>query len=572
MMDLSEIQGLPELAELAPDGVVVVDREGRVIGFNTAVERITGLAHGEAVGRACEEVLGEAVGRLVRQVLGRGEVLANLELPLPTPEGEVLVWATISSLRDVKGGRAGAVVTMRDIGEVARLAEELYERQGELLREKQKLEAILESIADGVFTVDGDWRVASFNRAAEEITGFSRKEVAGLPCERVFQSSTCRGMCPLRRAFAIGGPVYDVEVEITRKDGRRVPISVSAAPLRDADGVVIGGVEVFRDLSALRQLSRELEERYSFGQIIGKSKLMRELFALLENVAETDSTVLIYGESGTGKELVARALHYNGPRKEGHFVPVNCAALPEALLESELFGYERGAFTGATRSKPGRFELADGGTLFLDEVGEMGQAVQAKLLRVLDQREFERLGGTKTIRTDVRIIAATNRDLETDVASGRFRRDLFYRLNVVSIHLPPLRERREDIPLLVEHFVRKLNEKMGRKVKGVSSEAMRLLMDYDWPGNVRELENAIESAFVIGRRDVIRPEDLPEVVRRKRVPAVPEGRGLLEEGERQALLAALERAGWNRGEAARLLGISRATLWRKMRKHGLIQK
>ncbi|HID10712.1 MAG TPA: hypothetical protein EYP17_05360, partial [Candidatus Latescibacteria bacterium] len=241
-------------------------------------------------------------------------------------------------------------------------------------------------------------------------------------------------------------------------------------------------------------------------------------------------------------------------------------------LESELFGYERGAFTGATRSKPGRFELADGGTLFLDEVGEMGQAVQAKLLRVLDQREFERLGGTKTIRTDVRIIAATNRDLETDVASGRFRRDLFYRLNVVSIHLPPLRERREDIPLLVEHFVRKLNEKMGRKVKGVSSEAMRLLMDYDWPGNVRELENAIESAFVIGRRDVIRPEDLPEVVRRKRVPAVPEGRGLLEEGERQALLAALERAGWNRGEAARLLGISRATLWRKMRKHGLIQK
>lgn len=560
------------MAELAPDGVVVVDREGRVIGFNTAVERITGLAHGEAVGRACEEVLGEAVGRLVRQVLGRGEVLANLELPLPTPEGEVLVWATISSLRDVKGGRAGAVVTMRDIGEVARLAEELYERQGELLREKQKLEAILESIADGVFTVDGDWRVASFNRAAEEITGFSRKEVAGLPCERVFQSSTCRGMCPLRRAFAIGGPVYDVEVEITRKDGRRVPISVSAAPLRDADGVVIGGVEVFRDLSALRQLSRELEERYSFGQIIGKSKLMRELFALLENVAETDSTVLIYGESGTGKELVARALHYNGPRKEGHFVPVNCAALPEALLESELFGYERGAFTGATRSKPGRFELADGGTLFLDEVGEMGQAVQAKLLRVLDQREFERLGGTKTIRTDVRIIAATNRDLETDVASGRFRRDLFYRLNVVSIHLPPLRERREDIPLLVEHFVRKLNEKMGRKVKGVSSEAMRLLMDYDWPGNVRELENAIESAFVIGRRDVIRPEDLPEVVRRKRVPAVPEGRGLLEEGERQALLAALERAGWNRGEAARLLGISRATLWRKMRKHGLIQK
>jgi len=335
---------------------------------------------------------------------------------------------------------------------------------------------------------------------------------------------------------------------------------------------VIGGVEVFRDLSPLRQLSRELEERYSFGQIIGKSKPMRELFALLENVAETDSTVLIYGESGTGKELVARALHYNGPRREGPFVAVNCAALPEALLESELFGYERGAFTGATRSKPGRFELADGGTLFLDEVGEMGLAVQAKLLRVLDQKEFERLGGTKTIRVDVRIIAATNRDLEADVASGRFRRDLFYRLNVVSIHLPPLRERREDIPLLVEHFVRKFGEKMGRKVRSVSPEAMRLLMDYDWPGNVRELENAIEHAFVMMRGDTILPEDLPETIRERKASVVPGGRGLLEDGERQALLAALEQAGWNRGEAARILGISRTTLWRKMRKHGLIHK
>mgnify|MGYP003879131875 CR=1 FL=1 len=560
------------MADLAPDGVVVVDREGKVIGFSAAAERITGLAYEEVVGRACEDVLGKEVGMLVRRVLEKGEVLANLELPLSSPEGEVRVWVAVSPLRDVRGDLAGAVVTMRDIQEVTKLAQELYERQEELLREKQKVEAILESIADGVFTVDGDWRVTSFNRAAEEITGFSREEVIGLPCERVFRSPTCRGMCPLRRAFATGGPVYNVEVEITRKDGRQVPISVSAAPLRDVDGVVIGGVEVFRDLSPLRQLSRELEERYSFGQIIGKSKPMRELFALLENVAETDSTVLIYGESGTGKELVARALHYNGPRREGPFVAVNCAALPEALLESELFGYERGAFTGATRSKPGRFELADGGTLFLDEVGEMGLAVQAKLLRVLDQKEFERLGGTKTIRVDVRIIAATNRDLEADVASGRFRRDLFYRLNVVSIHLPPLRERREDIPLLVEHFVRKFGEKMGRKVRSVSPEAMRLLMDYDWPGNVRELENAIEHAFVMMRGDTILPEDLPETIRERKASVVPGGRGLLEDGERQALLAALEQAGWNRGEAARILGISRTTLWRKMRKHGLIHK
>ena len=560
------------LTDLAPDGVVVVDRKGRIVGFSSAAERITGLAYDEVVGKPCGDVLGRELGRLAEQVLVSGEVLANLEVPLLTYRGEIKVWVVISPLRDVEGGRAGAIVTMRDVEEVARLARELCERQGELVEEKQKLEAILESIADGVFTVDGDWRITSFNRAAEDITGFSREEVIGLPCEEVFRSPTCRGMCPLRRAFATGGPVYDVEVEITRKDGRKVPVSVSAAPLRDADGVVIGGVEVFRDLSPLRQLSRELEERYSFGQIIGKSKPMRELFALLENVAETDSTVLIYGESGTGKELVARALHYNGPRREGPFVAVNCAALPESLLESELFGYERGAFTGATRSKPGRFELADGGTLFLDEVGEMGPSVQAKLLRVLDRKEFERLGGTRTIRTDVRIIAATNRDLEADVASGRFRRDLFYRLNVVSIRLPPLRERKEDIPLLVEHFVRKFNERMGKKVKGVSPEAMRLLMDYDWPGNVRELENAIESAFVMGKGDLITPEDLPEAVRGREGSAVPEGKGLLDEGERRAILEALERTGWRKGEAAKVLGVSRATLWRKMKKHGLIQK
>jgi len=221
------------LADLAPDGVVVVDREGKVIGFSAAAERITGLAYEEVVGRACEDVLGKEVGMLVRRVLEKGEVLANLELPLSSPEGEVRVWVAVSPLRDVRGDLAGAVVTMRDIQEVTKLAQELYERQEELLREKQKVEAILESIADGVFTVDGDWRVTSFNRAAEEITGFSREEVIGLPCERVFRSPTCRGMCPLRRAFATGGPVYNVEVEITRKDGRQVPISVSAAPLRD---------------------------------------------------------------------------------------------------------------------------------------------------------------------------------------------------------------------------------------------------------------------------------------------------------------------------------------------------
>ena len=325
-------------------------------------------------------------------------------------------------------------------------------------------------------------------------------------------------------------------------------------------------------------LKRELSQRFSFGQIIGKSKKMQEIYEIIEHVAQTDATVMIYGESGTGKELVARAIHYSGKRKGKPFIAVSCSAFPETLLESELFGYEKGAFTGAYARKPGRFELADGGTLFLDEVGEIKPEIQVKLLRVLQDKAFERLGGKETIKVDVRIIAATNKDLEKEVAMGRFREDLYYRLNVIPIYLPPLRERKEDIPLLAEHFLRIYSEKNGKSIKRISPEAMEALVNYSWPGNVRELENVIERMVVLGTGDEITVSQLPERIRNSKIAdistnlevfEIPDEGISLEDVEKMLIMKALAKANGNKSKAAKLLGITRRTLQYRLRKHGL---
>ncbi len=327
--------------------------------------------------------------------------------------------------------------------------------------------------------------------------------------------------------------------------------------------------DLTQEVARLRQ---EVEGRYSFQNIIGKSPRMQAVFDLVERVAQTGASVIIYGESGTGKELVAKAIHFLSPRRHQPYIQVNCAALPETLLESELFGHERGAFTGAVARRQGRFELADGGTLFLDEIGELSPAVQVKLLRVLQEKAFERVGGGETLRVDVRIIAATNRDLSAAMAEGRFREDLYYRLNVVPITLPSLRERREDIPLLVEHFLKKFDGQ-GRVV-GLTPEASKLLTEYRWPGNVRELENAIERAVIICRQNRVTAEDLPPEVRDVAMPArrsgikLPEGGVSLREVEKELIRQALDRAGGNQTAAARLLGISRHTLLYRLQKYG----
>jgi PAS domain S-box-containing protein len=430
---------------------------------------------------------------------------------------------------------------------------------------------ILESISDGVFTVDHDWKITTFNRAAEHITGISRDEALGRYCWEVFRSTMCETGCPLQSTFDQGTSTVNVQGEIIDGQGRRIPVSVSAALLQDEKGRIWGGVETFRDLSDVEALRQELHSSSQVGEFVSKSRSMQSIFKILPRVAQSESNVLILGETGTGKELLARTIHDLSPRRDKPFVAVNCGALPESLLESELFGFKAGAFTDAKKDKPGHLALAQQGTLFLDEIAETSQAFQVKLLRVLQEREFTPLGGTKTHKMDTRIISASNRDLSSMVEGGEFRQDLFYRINVVKLSLPPLRERKEDIPLLIDTFVQRFNALYNRQVLGVSQQALQVLMHYDYPGNIRELENIIECAFVLCPAEVIELEHLPEHVSKYtgELTSPNDPRSAAQEAEARAILKTLEDHGYNRLQAARALGMHKSTLYRKMAKYGL---
>jgi PAS domain S-box-containing protein len=425
---------------------------------------------------------------------------------------------------------------------------------------------ILDSINEGVFCVDRDWRITAFNRAAERITEVRKQDALGRVCSDVFRASICEEACALRRTFAIGKPVIGATADIITVSGKRTPIRISTALLRGEDGTVAGGVETFQDLSHVEQLRKELEARYTFEDIVGRSPAMRSLFEILPDIAVSNSTVLIEGASGTGKELFARAIHSLSPRKKKRFVAVNCAALPDTLLESELFGYKAGAFTDARRDKPGRFELADGGAIFLDEIGDVSPAMQVRLLRVLQERTIEPLGATEPVKVNVRVLAATNQDLTRLVSEGKFREDLFYRIRVIHLKLPGLNERREDIPLLVDHIIAKFNHLQGKDIAGVSQEVMVRLMEHTYSGNVRELENIIEQAFVLCRGGLIEVQHLPLELR----PPSPAA-GTIDSGmslramETHLIEAALVRSGGNRQRAARELGINPSTLYRKLK-------
>jgi PAS domain S-box-containing protein len=437
--------------------------------------------------------------------------------------------------------------------------------------ETQARDTILASIADGVFTVDEDWRITSFNRAAEEITGVPRGEAIGRRCCDVFRASICENECALKETLRTGRPIVNKAIYILDAQGKRIPISISAAVLKDAGGQTIGGVETFRDLSLVEELRKELEAKYTFADIVGRSPAMRRVFDLLPQIADSNSTVLVEGASGTGKELVARAIHNLSTRREKRFVAINCGALPDTLLESELFGYKAGAFTDARRDKPGRLAIADGGTILLDEIGDISPAMQSRLLRVLQERVFEPLGSVEPVEVDVRVIAATNRDLGRLVKKGVFREDLFYRINVIRMKLPELRDRREDIPLLVERFVTKFNRLQNKDVAGVSEDTLAILMEHDYPGNVRELENIIEHAFVLCRGGLIEPHHLPASVCEDTEVRAPRGKGglTLKAFEAMHIADAVRRHRGNRAAAARELGIDPSTLFRKIKSMGI---
>jgi PAS domain S-box-containing protein len=433
-------------------------------------------------------------------------------------------------------------------------------------------DAILESISDGVFTVDQEWRITSFNRAAEEITGIPRRDAIGRLCSEVFRSNMCEIDCALRKTLKSGKPVIGRSGYIIDEEGNRIPISLSTAVLKDSNGKVVGGAETFRDLSEVETLRHELEGRFRMGDIVSRSPLMQRLFEVIPTIAVSPSTVLLNGETGTGKELMARTIHSLSKQSKGPFIALNCGALPDTLLESELFGYKAGAFTGATKDKPGRFALAKGGTLFLDEIGEISPALQVRLLRVLQEHCFEPLGGTHSVTTDARIIVATNRDLAELTRNGTFREDLYYRVNVVRIELPPLRRRKEDIPLLVEQFIAKFNHLHHATVRGMAPEALSLLMAHDWPGNVRELENVIERAFVLCPDGTIEIPHLPDelTLHGSRSAGPVSLQDARSQMEAQAIQTSLEQNGFNRLATAKALGMHKTTLFRKIRQLGIV--
>jgi PAS domain S-box-containing protein len=458
---------------------------------------------------------------------------------------------------------------------------------------EKKLNAILNSLWEAVITVERDHRISSFNRGAEQLVGISSSQATGKDCREILKASfgPAQHDCPMGDLTEGGKPRTDVEGTLVRADGRIVPISASWAFLEDLSGERLGFVLSIRSFWEIERLAEGRRAKFPYGDIVGRTPRIRQVFDLIESVKDTDSTVLITGESGTGKGLFARAIHDLSSRRDRPFAKVTCAALSETLLESELFGHVKGAFTGAIADKVGRFEAAEGGTIFLDEIGDISLALQVKLLRMIQEREFERVGSSRTRTVDARVIAATNRDLRAAMKAGQFREDLFYRLHVIPIVVPPLRERREDIPLLVDHILRRLRGRGLDRVRAVSPEAMRCLIDYPWPGNVRELENVLERGSVCARGAVLSAVDLSEEVREHCRPRKTEAQGPppgespdgvsapakiahpgMEGGEKEWILRTLEAHRWSRGDAAAALGVDRSTLWRKMKRLGIDKK
>ncbi len=557
-----------------PDGIIVIDREKKIIAFNQAACRLTGYTENEILTKELSAVFRnpDDVQHIVNSLTGETNY-SNLPLEISHAEkGNINVMSSIIPMKQHSQGIIGTIIIFRDTLEMIRVYNELQSKNLELQNEKNKIEAIFNSRTEGTFTIDMDWKIILFNRAAENITGFTSKEAIGKDCREIFLSNEPKDINHLSVTLNKRIPTYSNEIIIEQKGGRKVHVRTNSAPLFNANKEQIGAVETFQDISEIKNLTSQLEERFQFENIIGHSKSMLKIFELMENVIQSDSNILITGESGTGKEVIARAIHINSKMKSKPFMAINCSAFAETLLESELFGHEKGAFTGALHTKPGRFELAGEGTLFLDEIGDLSQQIQVKLLRVLETRQFERVGGTQSIKLNARLITATNKDLEEEIKAERFREDLYYRINVINIHLPPLRDRMEDFLPLVNYFLKRFNKKFNKDIKIISPSALRLMQDYNWPGNIRELENAIEHAYVVCKGREIKREHLPDRVISASENYVEKYKSIksLADAEKILIINALEKSGGNRQKTASMLGIERTTLWRKMKTYNLL--
>jgi PAS domain S-box-containing protein len=439
-----------------------------------------------------------------------------------------------------------------------------------LMCHRDNLEHVLDNLREGIIAHDMNRRIFFFNQEAERISGYSRGEVLGKDCHAAFDHPFCGGRCKFCDDVPDLAETSEHALNITTKSGEARRVEMTITSMRDDSGEFVGVLASFRDVTDLFSLQLQASKLTSFGNIIGQDHKMYKIFKNIRDVSSYDYPVHISGETGTGKELVANAIHNESARNGAAFVPINCGALPEGLIESELFGHVKGAFSGAIRDKKGRFELADGGTVFLDEVAELSNNMQVKILRCLQESQFERVGGERTISVDVRVISATNKNLKEAVKQGRFREDLYYRLNVIPIHMPPLRDRKMDIPLLIEHFLQEASERYKRNPLKVSAPALSLMLDYHWPGNVRELQNAIQFAFVKCSDDTIEAKDLPIELRELENTCIRRGplRKLNLEGVRSALI----RTGGNKAKAAKMLGVGRATLYRFLGDHPELQQ
>ncbi len=575
MKELDKIINKNRDALVAADGIVVIDRNMKIIVFNEAATRITGFSEEETNGKDCSILFpgNEESRNIINRSCSDGVSYTNLSVSVKLKNGEIR--EVISSVIPVLSGLKvlSVVFVFRDTKEMLLMAREIQEKTLELSEQKNRLDAIFNSSIEGTFTIDNDWIITAFNKSAEKITGYRADEAIGRHCWEIFRHEKCRNGCHMETTMNKGKPALGVEIDIFSKNGDKIPVRINSAIMRNSANRKTGAVETFIDLSEVRKLSAELSGKYSFRNLAGNGKNSSLLKHQFESVSATSSTVLITGESGTGKELAARAIHHSGRQSDGPFIAINCSAFAESLIESELFGHEEGAFTGAIKSKKGRFEMAEGGTLFLDEIGDLSLILQTKLLRVIENREFERVGGTKSIKLNARIITATNKDLKEEIKAGRFREDFYYRINVFNIHLPPLRERKEDIPQLVNHFINKFNREMAKNIRNCSPEMMDLLHKYHWPGNIRELENVIEHAFILSSGTTLNAGDLPQKLHSD--PYFNGQRSLIsnkgaEEAEKERILYYLDLNGWNRGKTARVIGVNPSTLWRKMKKHGIL--
>ncbi len=563
---------ISQLLENLGIGVFTVDKERRITSFNETVQRLTGFRQEEVLGKKCYEVffsdlcLGKCMFPEAVEERGKAQVF---EMEIYDQEGNRHhITKLVSPLLSSEGQVTGCIEVFQDLSVYSQLLDRIR-------YDEHRLKLILDNLDIAVFTVNRGGYITSFNSMAENITGYPRQELLGQHHKILTGCHQPGQTCGLAESIETGKSLANLQRQLFTKDGRKLPIRASFMALRNEAGDIIGGLETFQDLSLIQQLDRAIRNKYTFADMIGKDALMQQIFEILPVVAESEANVLIEGATGTGKDLLAKIIHNASRRKDKPFVKVNCAALPDTLLESEMFGYVKGAFTGADKDKPGRFQEADGGSIFLDEIGDMPLPLQAKLLRVLEDKEFYPLGGRQLCRVDVRIIAATNQLMEELVREKRFREDLFYRLNVMRLELPPLKSRRADIPLLINKFLKQYNVTKGTAVSRIAEDAMEILLNYDYPGNVRELENIVEHASVLCRGEVIERRHLPMYLQTTRglaeheSAAKPDVASSRDQWERERIVEALKRHGWHRQKAARALGVDRTTLWRKVKKYNI---